>query len=73
MTLPSLAIRCFERALQVACTPVLENSWLGEGTSVFNGFCPTSLGSQMERKGDKKGRRGCVEKGIYREKRHSEK
>lgn len=30
---------------------VLENSWLGEGTSVFNGFCPTSLGSQMDKKG----------------------
>lgn len=78
MTLPSLAIKCFEGALQVtwknpSCMHVLENSWLGEGTSVFNGFCPTSLGSQMERKGDKKGRRGCVEKGIYREKRHSEK
>ncbi len=54
-----------------AC-PCWKKNWLGEGTSVFSGFCPTSLRSQMERKGDKKERRGCAENSVYREKNHSE-
>lgn len=58
----------FRSRRRIPPAPVLENSWLGEGTSVFNGFCPTSLGSQMERKGDKKGKeRMCQKRHLQRE------